>query len=138
MSVVVDTHHHFLPPRYVEHVGEDAIAGLLVSAPFRTGVRPSRWPDWNARTASEKMCGVLNELKRLHFDTALSVDPYALPGLLRLVGADQILFGSDYPHAGGAIIDSALESLRSRDLAPETLAAIERENAIGLLAGTRP
>ena len=84
------------------------------------------------------MCGVLNELKRLHFDTALSVDPYALPGLLRLVGADQILFGSDYPHAGGAIIDSALESLRSRDLAPETLAAIERENAIGLLAGTRP
>jgi hypothetical protein len=35
----IDTHHHFLPPRYVDVVGEAAIAGLLVSG---------RIPEWSS------------------------------------------------------------------------------------------
>ncbi|MBN8991754.1 MAG: amidohydrolase [Rhizobiales bacterium] len=43
---VIDTHHHFLPPRYVDLVGEDAIAGLLVSG---------RIPEWSAEKSLEAM-----------------------------------------------------------------------------------
>ncbi|HXI07305.1 MAG: amidohydrolase family protein [Bradyrhizobium sp.] len=43
---VIDTHHHFLPPRYVDLVGEDAIAGLLVSG---------RVPEWSAEKSIEAM-----------------------------------------------------------------------------------
>jgi 6-methylsalicylate decarboxylase len=81
--------------------------------------------------------GVLTELKRLYFDTALSADPYALPGLLRLAAPERILFGSDYPHAGEAIVDKALESLKSLELGPDRLLAIARENAAGLLGEGR-
>src|SRR5262245_1175794 len=43
---VIDTHHHFLPPQYVDLVGEDAIAGLLVSG---------RIPQWSAEKSIEAM-----------------------------------------------------------------------------------
>jgi len=79
--------------------------------------------------------GVLTELKRLHFDTALSVDPYTLPGLLRFAVPDRILFGSDFPHAGSSIIDLALNSLRSREISPQVLMAIEQGNAARILGG---
>jgi 6-methylsalicylate decarboxylase len=60
--------------------------------------------------------GVLTELKRLHCDIALSVDPYVLPCLLRLVSPDRVLFGSDFPHAGAQIIDNSPNSPRSGEL----------------------
>ncbi|MBR1119963.1 amidohydrolase [Bradyrhizobium lablabi] len=77
--------------------------------------------------------GVIAELKRLYFDVALSVDSYTLPGLLRFAAADHVVFGSDYPHAGPVIIDNALKSLGAHEVGPDTLAAITRANAIGLL-----
>jgi predicted TIM-barrel fold metal-dependent hydrolase len=77
--------------------------------------------------------GVIAELKRLYFDVALSVDSYTLPGLLRFAAPDHIVFGSDYPHAGPAIIDNALKSLAAHELGSETLTAIVRANAIRLL-----
>jgi predicted TIM-barrel fold metal-dependent hydrolase len=43
---VIDTHHHFLPPRYVDVVREDAIAGLLVSG---------RIPEWSSARSLEAM-----------------------------------------------------------------------------------
>jgi 6-methylsalicylate decarboxylase len=38
-------------------------------------------------------------LRRLYYDTALSANPHALNSLTELVGADHILFGSDFPFA---------------------------------------
>jgi len=43
--------------------------------------------------------GVLYELRRLHFDTAQSANPYALSPLTRLVPNTQICFGTDFPYA---------------------------------------
>ncbi|MGA2836250.1 MAG: amidohydrolase family protein [Acidimicrobiales bacterium] len=38
-------------------------------------------------------------MRSLYYDTALSANPHALSSLAELVGADHILFGSDYPFA---------------------------------------
>ncbi|MFT4116107.1 amidohydrolase family protein [Bradyrhizobium sp.] len=73
--------------------------------------------------------GVIAALKGFYFDTALSADDYALPGLLRLAAPDKVLFGSDFPHAGAVIIDKALESLRRSACASDILSAIEGDNA---------
>ena len=45
--------------------------------------------------------GVMFELKRLFFDTALSANELAFSALLKLVAPDQVLFGSDYPVRAG-------------------------------------
>lgn len=36
-------------------------------------------------------------LRRFHYDTALPTSPYATPSLLGAVGADRVLFGTDWP-----------------------------------------
>lgn len=43
---VVDIHHHILPPRYVEAVGAEAIAGLLVSG---------KLPEWTPQVSLDVM-----------------------------------------------------------------------------------
>ena len=43
--------------------------------------------------------GCLHYLRGFHYDTALSGSDQALGALTRLVGANRILFGSDYPFA---------------------------------------
>ncbi len=43
--------------------------------------------------------GFLHYLRRFYYDTALSGSEYALSALTKLVGADRILYGSDYPFA---------------------------------------
>lgn len=40
---------------------------------------------------------LLASLRRLHYDIAMSATGFALPALTELVGADHVLFGSDYP-----------------------------------------
>ena len=49
------------------------------------------------RLASRIPNGALHELKRLFYDTALSANPVTMAGLLKLVTATQIVFGTDYP-----------------------------------------
>jgi predicted TIM-barrel fold metal-dependent hydrolase len=90
-----------------------------------------------ARFREQVPNGVVNELARLYFDTALSTDKFSLPGLLRLASPERVLFGSDYPHAGEAIGDRALESLRSLDLDAGLLRKIEQGNALGFLGERR-
>lgn len=43
--------------------------------------------------------GVMHYIQRFYFDTALSPSPYAQGVLKELVGANQVLFGSDFPFA---------------------------------------
>jgi 6-methylsalicylate decarboxylase len=95
----------------------ERIARLEVRAEFRESV-----PD-----------GVIFELKRLFFDTALSANPLAFSALLKLVASEQVLFGSDYPFAPETTMAATVKGLANLGLAPEVLHAIERGNALRLL-----
>ncbi|AJA60705.1 MULTISPECIES: amidohydrolase family protein [Bradyrhizobium] len=77
--------------------------------------------------------GVLASLKALYFDTALSVDPYTAAALLRFASPSRIVFGSDFPHAGTQIVDTALSDLRAAVPDLDVLEAIEHINARALL-----
>jgi 6-methylsalicylate decarboxylase len=77
--------------------------------------------------------GVLFELKRLFFDTALSANQLAFSALLKLVASEQVLFGSDYPFAPETTMAATVKGLANLGLAPEVLHAIERGNALRLL-----
>lgn len=56
--------------------------------------------------------GILTDLQRFYFDTALSSTPAALPSLLAFAAPGHILYGSDFPFApeeSGGILDSLLD-----------------------------
>jgi 6-methylsalicylate decarboxylase len=76
--------------------------------------------------------GVLFELKRLFFDTALSANELAFSALLKLVAPDQVLFGSDYPFAPETTMAATVKGLSELGLPREALLAIERGNALRL------
>ena len=77
--------------------------------------------------------GVLAEIRRLHFDIALSAGPLTLGALLRLTTPDKVLFASDFPHAPEAAMADAVDGLARAGLAPGDLAMIERGNAVRLM-----
>ncbi|WP_194893675.1 amidohydrolase family protein [Catenulispora pinisilvae] len=43
--------------------------------------------------------GILADLRRFYFDTALSATPYSLPSLLAFAAPGHVLYGSDFPFA---------------------------------------
>jgi 6-methylsalicylate decarboxylase len=77
--------------------------------------------------------GVVPELQRLYYDTALSANRYAFRSLLELVPPAQVLFGSDYPFAPEATMTATVRELGNLGLRTEDRRAIERENALRLL-----
>lgn len=77
--------------------------------------------------------GVLFELKRLFYDTALSANRLAFSALLALVEPGQVLFGSDYPFAPEKTMTDSVKGLTELGLAPEVLQGIERDHALALL-----
>ena len=91
----------------------ERIARLEVRPEFRAAV-----PD-----------GVMFELKRLFYDTALSANALAFSALLTLVTPDQVLFGSDYPFAPETTMAATVKGLSSLGLPADILRAIERDNA---------
>lgn len=74
--------------------------------------------------------GVLHELRRLYYDTAQAANPVTMAGLIEMVSARQIVFGTDYPFHRAA---SAANGLAGLKLAADDLARIDRENALALL-----
>ena len=76
--------------------------------------------------------GVLPELKRLHYDTALSANWLAFRSLFELVTPDKVLFGSDYPFAPEATLAASVKALNEMGLAADTLSGIERGHALKL------
>lgn len=77
--------------------------------------------------------GPLHYLKQLHFDTALSANPYALASLCALVPPSQILFGSDFPMAAEPIAKASISGLAAYDgLDAAGLRAVERDSALPL------
>ena len=76
--------------------------------------------------------GVIPELARLFYDTALSANEFAFASLLKLVDPDKVLFGSDYPFAPEAAMTATVKGLAALGLAPDVLQGIERDNALTL------
>jgi len=91
-------------------------------------------PDFKAKVPN----GVIAELQRLYYDTALSANARSFAALLALVAPSQILFGSDYPFAPEATLTQSVEGLAKLGLDGVALAAIERGNALALLGGLAP
>ena len=76
--------------------------------------------------------GVIPELKRLYYDTALSTNWLAFRSLLELTEPDHVLFGSDYPFAPEQTMTGSIKQLQSMGLEPEILEGIERNHALKL------
>ncbi len=76
--------------------------------------------------------GVIAELERLYYDTALSANWQAFRSLFELVTPDKVLFGSDYPFAPEATMAGSIKALREMGLEPEVLRGIERNHALKL------
>ena len=77
--------------------------------------------------------GVPAEVRRLHFDIALSGGPLTLGALLRLTTPDKVLFASDFPHAPEPAMAGSVEGLAAANLPSQDLALIERGNALRLM-----
>ena len=69
-------------------------------------------------------------LKQLYFDSLVH-DPYVLRELIRAVGADRVLLGSDFPFDMGT--DDPLDALRTAGLPDHDFHAVRGGNAAALL-----
>lgn len=87
-------------------------------------------PDFKAKVPN----GVIPELQKLYYDTALSANARSFAALLALVAPSQVLFGSDYPFAPEATMTQTVDGLAKLGLGDEVLRGIERGNALGLIA----
>jgi predicted TIM-barrel fold metal-dependent hydrolase len=66
----------------------------------------------------------------LHYDCAISTNPYAMGPLKQLVGAARIVFGSDYPFR---LAKDHVEGLKSCGFTDAEIAGIHRGNVEKLL-----
>ena len=77
--------------------------------------------------------GFMSELKKFYYDLAGAANPGAVVSLLKLVTTQQILFGTDFP-PGGTGLDVANTLVKLGVFSESDLRAIDRENAVRLLA----
>ena len=90
--------------------------------------RLGAWPGFRETVPN----GVLPELERLYYDTALSANWLAFRSLLELVTPDKVLFGSDYPFAPETTMAATVRGLIELGLESDVLRGIERDNALAL------
>ena len=80
--------------------------------------------------------GFMTELRKMYYDLAGAANPGAVASLLKLVKADKIMFGTDFPPGGSSQV--VAQSVRDLGVFSESdLRAIERDNAIRLLPRLR-
>ncbi len=75
----------------------------------------------------------LAQLRRFHYDLALSSSPAALAALLQVADPDKIVYGSDYPFAPAAAVSLMHGEFARTELDPTLRTAITRTNALALL-----
>jgi predicted TIM-barrel fold metal-dependent hydrolase len=78
--------------------------------------------------------GVQAELRHLFFDLALSANRLAVSTLLQVTNCNNLLFGSDYPHAGEPTMAATARGLTDLGLNGSDLKAIESGNARRIFA----
>jgi predicted TIM-barrel fold metal-dependent hydrolase len=74
--------------------------------------------------------GAVPLIQKLYFDTAQAWNKYTLPSLAKLMPADHIMFGSDFPAASPL---DTVNGLRVFGFSEGDLAKIERQNALTIL-----
>ena len=80
--------------------------------------------------------GFMLELRKMYYDLAGAANPGAVASLLKLVKADKIMFGTDFP-PGGKSLEQA-QAIRALEMFNESdLRAIDRDNAVKLLPRLR-
>jgi 6-methylsalicylate decarboxylase len=73
--------------------------------------------------------GLLYEVQKLYYDTAMFFNPYSTETFRKLVPTSHILYGTDYPFVTPATVANGLASC---GYSPGELRAVERENALAL------
>ncbi len=91
---------------------------------------------WNEEAKKLVPEGPAQTLKKLYYDTALSARPECLYPLLRLVGPENIVFGTDYPWGGMTVADT-IRGLADYGFEGSALRQIERDNALRLFANLK-
>ena len=79
--------------------------------------------------------GIEDELRRFHYDLAISGNRPAFAALAALVRVSQMLLGSDHPYR--PLVES-VTGLGNYGLSPAELRAVGRDNAIKLLPRLAP
>jgi len=74
--------------------------------------------------------GVLNEFRKLYYETANAASGPAIAGLLKLVPTSQVMYGSDFPYVTS---EYNLANLRGNGLSDADMTAIEYGNAEKLI-----
>jgi predicted TIM-barrel fold metal-dependent hydrolase len=73
--------------------------------------------------------GFDNELRKLYFDIVRVANPANFAMLLKLLPAEHLLFGSDYPPVA---ISETASRMTGLGLESKTLRGVERDNALAL------
>jgi predicted TIM-barrel fold metal-dependent hydrolase len=131
-----------IPPAIMEFVFDTtrAVANLIITRTIR------RYPDirfifphaggtipFLAGRISMGEQKVIQYLKTLYYDIALSATPYALRSLQELAEPSHILFGSDFPFLPEPLITSMIEGLENyKGFSDEMRYSIEQKNALAL------
>ncbi|MFI9557545.1 amidohydrolase family protein [Nonomuraea endophytica] len=93
---------------------------------------------WRANADGRDIPDFLQSLRRFHYDLAGSVTPDQLPAILRLVGPERLVFGSDWPFTHTGLGTELVAELRGTPLlTPEQRRAILVDNGRRLLTCTR-
>ena len=83
---------------------------------------------------AQKVTGVISTLRSLYYEIASTTAAYALRSLQELVGPTRILWGSDLPFVYGERLKAEVDHWEEYDgFNDAARAAVERENALGLL-----
>jgi hypothetical protein len=131
MMPCIDTHHPIFPPEDIAAVGDKAITA---------GPPNGASPKWDIAGTFGKLHpekaleDSLLELKRLYFDTAITVNPVSSPVLLRFAPVDHVLFGTDFLFAPEIMMHKTIEGLQQMGLCHDEVRMIEGENAQSLLS----
>jgi 6-methylsalicylate decarboxylase len=86
-------------------------------------------PNSDKRYASFTSEGVVSELRRFHYDTAIITHPAPLSCLTNLVPMTQIVFGSDFPFRSAVVSVKGLTAFFSA----QKMKVVDSENALRLL-----
>jgi 6-methylsalicylate decarboxylase len=106
--------------------------GLVPYFAWRLSVAPMI----DARLPQIPRTAILARLQRFWYDVALSPAAETLACLAATAAPDRIVFGSDWPFANTGVLAAALETYASAPTDDRQRLAIDRGNALALLAAT--
>ncbi|WP_063062936.1 amidohydrolase family protein [Nocardia sienata] len=72
------------------------------------------------------------QIRRLYYDTAIAGGPESILPVLEVAGADQVVFGTDFPPASPGVIDSTMHALRTGGVLTDKQLAAMRDTTLSL------